>query len=406
MSAPRPTLCLSSPYQLLAPLNPEQYAALRADIAKRGVKVPLDADADGNILDGHHRYAIAQELGIECPRIVRPRSDFADEHAKREYVIKLNLARRHLDPVRWGQAFALLLAERGVGRKSGRPKADDNSATVAELVTEVGVPQRTAERRLALAAAYATLPESLRAEVDSGALRVSPAKAKLKQQVKTEVAARIAAEPAPLPTGPFRVIAVDPPWAYANRAEDLSHRARNPYPDMSLEQIAALPVRDLSCEDAILWLWATNAFLVQASGIAQAWGFEPRTILTWVKDRMGLGDWLRGQTEHCWLAVRGKPVVTLTNQTTALYGPLRQHSRKPEEFYTRVESLCPGSKVELFARQRRPGWVAWGLEPEKFGGDDDIRGGHLRASKGAELDVRQAAPPAATQRARRRAVKA
>jgi hypothetical protein len=64
---------------------------------------------------------------------------------------------------------------------------------------------------------------------------------------------------------------------------------------------------------------------------------------------MGTGDWLRGKTEHCILAVRGQPTVTLTNQTTLLDGPVREHSRKPEEFYALVEALCPGSKVELFA---------------------------------------------------------
>ncbi|MGA2513319.1 MAG: MT-A70 family methyltransferase, partial [Candidatus Limnocylindrales bacterium] len=91
-------------------------------------------------------------------------------------------------------------------------------------------------------------------------------------------------------------------------------------------------------------------------------GFEPKTILTWAKDRMGTGDWLRGQTEHCLMCVRGHPTVTLTNQTTLLHGPMREHSRKPDEFFTLVESLCPGSKLELFAREARPGWAAWGAE--------------------------------------------
>jgi N6-adenosine-specific RNA methylase IME4 len=59
---------------------------------------------------------------------------------------------------------------------------------------------------------------------------------------------------------------------------------------------------------------------------------------------MGNGDWLRGKTEHCLLAVRGKPVVTLTNQTTLLHAPARGHSQKPMEFYSLVESLCPAPR--------------------------------------------------------------
>src|SRR5262245_65934682 len=92
--------------------------------------------------------------------------------------------------------------------------------------------------------------------------------------------------------------------------------------------------------------------------VLDAWGFVEKTIVTWVKDRMGTGDWLRGQTEHCILAVRGKPIVTLTNQTTVLHGPLREHSRKPDEFFALVEKLCPGTKLEMFCRRSREGWAA------------------------------------------------
>jgi N6-adenosine-specific RNA methylase IME4 len=91
----------------------------------------------------------------------------------------------------------------------------------------------------------------------------------------------------------------------------------------------------------------------EAFTVLDAWGFEQKTILTWVKDRFGNGDWLRGQTEHCILAVRGKPVVTLTNQSTVLHAPSRGHSAKPMEFYELVESLCPAPRyADLFSRYR------------------------------------------------------
>jgi N6-adenosine-specific RNA methylase IME4 len=97
--------------------------------------------------------------------------------------------------------------------------------------------------------------------------------------------------------------------------------------------------------------------------VIEAWGFVQKTILTWVKSRPGIGNWLRGQTEHCILAVRGRPIVRLKSQSTVLYAPGGKHSRKPDAFYTLVESLCPApAKVELFARERRPGWVCSGAE--------------------------------------------
>lgn len=83
-----------SRYQLLPPLSDEEYAALREDIRGAGVRVPIDVDEDGNILDGHHRKAIADELGKECPeRVVRGLPEFA----KVDYALTVNLTRRHLD---------------------------------------------------------------------------------------------------------------------------------------------------------------------------------------------------------------------------------------------------------------------------------------------------------------------
>lgn len=163
------------------------------------------------------------------------------------------------------------------------------------------------------------------------------------------------------PVGKFPVIVVDPPWAYSNRADDATHRAANPYPSMTT---AAICKMDLPADkDCILWLWTTNAFMRDAFTVLDAWGFEQKTILTWVKDRMGLGDWLRGRTEHCILAIKGKPAVRLTNQTTVLEAKLGPHSRKPDEFYAMVEKLCPTRPLlEMFAREERKGWTTSGAE--------------------------------------------
>jgi N6-adenosine-specific RNA methylase IME4 len=98
--------------------------------------------------------------------------------------------------------------------------------------------------------------------------------------------------------------------------------------------------------------------------VLDAWGFERKTILTWFKNRMGTGKWLRGQTEHVLFAVRGRPIVTLTNQTTALHAPVRGHSQKPVEFYDLVESLCPAPRYcDLFSRyQHNERWDCHGDE--------------------------------------------
>jgi N6-adenosine-specific RNA methylase IME4 len=125
---------------------------------------------------------------------------------------------------------------------------------------------------------------------------------------------------------------------------------------MSIEQICATRswLLDLMHPDAILWLWVTNFHLVRyAAPVLDALGFTERSILTWVKNNFGHGDWLRSQTEHCILAVRGKPTVTLTNESTVLLAPTRGHSVKPPEFYALVESLCPAPRyLDVFSRHK------------------------------------------------------
>ena len=135
-----------------------------------------------------------------------------------------------------------------------------------------------------------------------------------------------------------------------------------PYAAMSLDEIRALPVESLAADDAVLWLWTPNTFLPDAFSVVSAWGFDYKVPLTWVKPHFGVGEWLRGQTEHCLFAVRGHPAVLGESEGTALGAETTGHSRKPEAFFEKVERMCPGSKLELFARARRPGWTAWGLE--------------------------------------------
>lgn len=82
------------PYQLLPDLTPEEYQALRADIEANGLRVPVDVDEHGNVLDGHHRQRVATELGIDYPTRVVPG---LTETGKRDHALAVNTARRQLN---------------------------------------------------------------------------------------------------------------------------------------------------------------------------------------------------------------------------------------------------------------------------------------------------------------------
>ncbi len=171
----------------------------------------------------------------------------------------------------------------------------------------------------------------------------------------------------PVPEGTFATIVIDPPWPYGGRYDPAGHRAASPYEEMSLEKLAEWKVpNELAAPDCVLWLWTTNAFMRPAYDLLGQWDFEPKTILTWVKDRIGLGYWLRGMTEHCILAVRGSPKLSITNESTALIAPLREHSRKPAEFYEMLKRISPEPRTDLFGREERDGFTIWGNQPTRF----------------------------------------
>lgn len=174
---------ITSRYQQLAPLRPEEREALKADIAKRGVLVPVEVDEDGNILDGFHRTEIAQELGIEAPTIVR--SGWSEE-AKVEHAIKINMLRRHLSAVAWGDAFQRLLSHRGVETGQGARNDKRTSDTVSEVAKELGVNERTARRRVKAAEELNQHPD-LFEKADTGEMTVKEA---VQEKRKRERAAR------------------------------------------------------------------------------------------------------------------------------------------------------------------------------------------------------------------------
>jgi N6-adenosine-specific RNA methylase IME4 len=140
---------------------------------------------------------------------------------------------------------------------------------------------------------------------------------------------------------------------------------------MRTEAIRALPVSMISAPDCALFLWATYPMLPDAFAVIDAWGFTFKTVaFTWVKTNrsgrgfhFGLGYWTRANPEICLLATRGRPRRVSRAVPNLLVSPLREHSRKPDETRERIVALCGDlSRAELFARQRVPGWSAWGNE--------------------------------------------
>jgi N6-adenosine-specific RNA methylase IME4 len=136
---------------------------------------------------------------------------------------------------------------------------------------------------------------------------------------------------------------------------------------MSMDELMSLEIP--ADDNAHLYLWTTNAFMVEAHELAEAWGFRQVTICTWTKTHqkdpskvsMKTGYYYRGATEHFLFCVRGSLKLQTTEALpTGYLWPRTPHSVKPEAFYDLVEKASPGPYLELFARRNRLGWATWG----------------------------------------------
>lgn len=187
---------------------------------------------------------------------------------------------------------------------------------------------------------------------------------------------------APLPAADsgYGLILGDPAWQFGTWSERGQTRgADRHYPTMTAQEIAALPVGDLAADHAVLVLWGTWPLAPLTLATMEAWGFTYVTGGGWFKSSptgrrqaFGTGYVLRNACDPFFVGTRGQPRTNGSSLRNAIdgaevEGPIREHSRKPESIYELCEALVPrGPYLELFARQRRPGWDSWGNETDKF----------------------------------------
>lgn len=183
-----------------------------------------------------------------------------------------------------------------------------------------------------------------------------------------------------LKRGHYGAILADPPWRFEVwSGKGKARSADNHYDTMAADDIAALSIESIAADDCALFLWSCWPTLHDAFRLIETWGFTYKTCaFSWMKadpyrlfadDKTpfaGMGYWTRANTEPCLLATRGKPKRLNADVRQGIIAPRREHSRKPDGIHERIERLVAGPYVELFARQKRPGWDVWGNQTDKF----------------------------------------
>ena len=363
-------------YQVMPDLSTEEYAELKADIASRGVMVPIEYDEQGNVLDGHHRLKICAELGLkDYPKVIRAGMN---EKEKREHARKLNIARRHLTqeqrrglireqltetPQRSDRQIAAGLGVHHTTVSTQRRELE-TGGEISHLKTRLGAdgkeyPREAQRKPIAI---FNPKPSEEKAIQNPAVIeKLEQGAANLAAAVRETRREEIKTAPPKQLNGKYDVIYADPPWEY-EFSETENRAIANHYPTMKLEEIKNIKA---PCEDnAALFLWATAPKLEEALSVINAWGFNYRTCAVWDKEKIGMGYWFRNQHELLLIGVRGKfSAPQPQDRASSVYREARtQHSKKPDYFYGLIEKMFPNGKyLELFARRRySENWEVWG----------------------------------------------
>jgi N6-adenosine-specific RNA methylase IME4 len=370
-------------------LKTEELANLAADIQANGLREPIWTH-NNQIIDGRNRYLACAKLGVTPEQ-----RKWSGKGSLAAFVVSLNLHRRHLSESQRAMVAAKLTGfAHGGDRKSDQvanlqfdsltqtAAADLLNVSPRSVAAAVKIKDEGAAALLAAveagqasvsaAAAVATLSAAEQREIVAkgeteilrAAREIRARKTTARRQQRIAKIVELAAQPVSQlqAQGRFPLIYADPPWRYDFCPDD-ADAIENRYPTMALADICALPVSDAALDDCVLLLWATSPKLEEGFQVIKAWGFTYRTCAVWDKDWLGQGYFFRQRHELLLVATRGNvPVPVPQNRPPSIFTERRTvHSRKPEIAYSLVEQMYPElPKLELFARQQRPGWTVWG----------------------------------------------
>jgi N6-adenosine-specific RNA methylase IME4 len=387
--------------RLIQPSTAEEYAQLERDLVRdKGARDPLVLWGD-ILLDGHTRYEICRKQKLPFKTI---QQKCRSRNAARFFIIRTQLGRRNLQ--NYSRIELALQLERALAdqakarqRAGGHRKLPQKSAepprereTREQLAKIAQVSHDTlAKGKLIAKSGSATVKRQLR----NGEVSINKAYQTIKQQIaRKERIPVIDALRAQNPTfdtaSPVPIILADPPWRYSDDPYGRTTWAiEAKYPTMPTDDICALPVSRKARKDAILFLWATSPKLPDAMRVIEAWGFSYVTCMVCVKDKWGLGSYVRQQHELLLIAKRGKglPLPKGKNRPSSVVSAKRRaHSAKPFIVHRLIEQMYPeydNQRLEMFARKKRKGWLRWGNQAERNDASRNLRSTQARGDRAA-----------------------
>ena len=352
-------------------LSDEELDSLAVDIKTHGLRHPLVMH-DRELLDGRNRLAACKIAGV-APSFVEYEGD-----SPVSFVISVNIKRRQLDasqracvaveiePMLAVEAEKRLHLAKGRGVKGEAnlpqvkraPQARDQAADV------VSISPRMVQYAKEIKAKNPEAFERMKA----GSVTVNAVRQETRAVEVHEKLVHIE-----IPKGKHRVIYADPPWWYATPQHSKTEQAtvlKSHYPSMKIDEICALPVKQMAADNAVLFLWTTSPLLFEAGKVIDAWGFTYKASIIWDKVKHNVGHYVSVRHEFLLICTRGScPKDSDKLADSVVVMERTEHSAKPDIFRNMIDEMyvpVKGDRVELFARADLPKhWKAWGNQNAK-----------------------------------------
>ena len=354
---------------LIPPLTKEERKELIGSIKKEGCREPI-ITWNNIIIDGHNRYEICSKNDIKYK--TKP-IKFKDRNEAIIWMVTNQLARRNIslyDRV----VLAKLKCERQLKEKAeehlkshtkqGYMKSDKAVDVMKEIAEVSGVSRDTVSKVNYI---EKNASEEEKAELHNPKSSINKVYTNNVKKKEREAIEENSSKPNKLPNKKYNIIYADPPWKFWGGG--WKNQSQH-YTTMKMEDVINLPVSNLAADDCILFLWVTYPILPEAFEIIKAWGFKYATVgFTWVKKtkndkwHFGLGYWTRANPELCLIATKGKPTRKNAGVPNLIISQVESHSKKPDIVRNKIIDLMGNlPRIELFARNKTPGWDVWGNE--------------------------------------------
>jgi N6-adenosine-specific RNA methylase IME4 len=346
--------------------SPLQSGTNRHDLERSGTKPPLQPPPQG---DEH----ASSSPGVPALAVIKGCT------SRGEWVGRINSAFRHSVTAIIETGKLLIAAKRALpGEFEAMVERDlDFGPRTARRLMAIAADRRLRTHGSALPPSWRTLYELTRLDDDTFAAAVASGTINAEMQRKDVLVflsdrrnGALASQPLSPPSGKYSCIVVDPPWPMQKiaREVDAEPDVGFDYPTMDIAalQTFGATVKAIAADDCHLFLWTTQKFLPEAFGLLDLWDFRYVFTMVWHKaggfQPFGLAQY---NCEFVLYARRGTPKFIETTAFNCCFGGARRdHSRKPDEFYSTIRRVTAGPHIDMFARSPRDGWAVWGNEAE------------------------------------------